>query len=143
MIVWFLKFLWHIWFDLDCKTKSHYFVKENNFRLSCWVKDFTFSWIGFLYFLSNLFYLGGGGDVMWCDAVLPQNIFGIFCYCVPTWKIFKHGFFVPLCGPLSCCDSRLLGKRLFIQIHSDTLCSSFSSQKAWEIEVKHSLTQRK
>ena len=40
------------------------------------------------------------------------------------WKTFKHGFFVPLHGPLSCCNSHLLGKRLFIQIHSDTLCFS-------------------
>ena len=54
-------------------------------------------------------------------AVIIQTYFGRFCYCVPPWKISKHGFFEPLGVPLWPCDSLLLCKGLFIQIHSETL----------------------
>ena len=55
-------------------------------------------------------------------STTPRCFWNILLLRCLTWKIFKHGFFVPLYGPISCCDSRLLGKRLFIQIHSETLC---------------------
>ena len=57
-------------------------------------------------------------------AVITQIYFGKFCYCVPGWKISKHGFFEHLGGPLWPCDSLLLWTRLFIQIHSEILCWS-------------------
>ena len=64
-------------------------------------------------------------------AVITQIYFGKFCYCVPGWKILKHGFFVPLGGPLWPCDSLLLWTGLFIQIHSETLCM-FEFTKSWK-----------
>ena len=75
------------------------------------MKNITF------HFLSNLFW--------WLEkwaTVIAQNYFGKFCYCVPGWKISKHGFLEPLGGPLAPCDSLLLWTRLFIQIRSETLC---------------------
>ena len=69
------------------------------------------------YLLSNPF--------LWPEklaAIITQTYFGRFCYCVPPWKILKHGFFEPLGGPLWPCDSLLLWTGLFIQIHSETLC---------------------
>ena len=99
-------FLAHFWqsgsvtfFWRDQKTKSDFFVKNITFH-----------------FLSKLFW--------WLEkwaTVIAQNYFGKFCYCVPGWKILKHGFLEPLGDPLSPCNSLLLWTRLFIQIHSETL----------------------
>ena len=63
-------------------------------------------------------------------ALLTQNYFGKFCYCGPPWGIFIHGYFGCPGGPLSPCDSLLLGFWLFIQIHSETLWFPKSQQNA-------------
>ena len=68
------------------KTRSNFFVKNITFCL-----------------LSNLFW--------WLEklaAVLSQNCFGIFCYCVPPWRISIHGYFGPLGSPLWHCNSLCL-----------------------------------
>ena len=112
-------FLAHFWqsssvtfFWRDQKTKSDFFVKNITFH-----------------FLSNLFW--------WLEklaAVLSQNYFGKFCYCVPPWGILIYGYFGPLGGLLWPCDSLLLWTRLFIQIHSETLWgfSIVTTRRKWE-----------
>ena len=80
------------------------------------------------YLLSNPF--------LWPEklaAVITQTYFGRFCYCVPPWKISKHGFFESLGGPLWPCDSLLLWTGLFIQIHSETLWMLVSVQSHFDI----------
>ena len=102
-----IEFLAHFWqfgsvtfFRLGHKTKSHFFPKRITSLL-----------------LSKL--------IQWlekCATVISQNQFGIFCYFGPPWGIFIHVFSGPLGGPLSPCDSLWLWSRLFIKIHSETLC---------------------
>ena len=86
-------------FWLGQKTKSDFFLQNNHFLLTKW----------------SILMAGK------LAAVITQIYFGKFCYCVPTWKISKHGFFEPLGGPLWPCNSLLLWTRLFFQIHSETL----------------------
>ena len=49
------------------------------------------------------------------------ELLGIFCCCVPMCRIFIHGYFESLGGPLSPCGGLLLWSWPFIQIHSETL----------------------
>ena len=58
-------------------------------------------------------------------VLLTQNYSGKFCYCGPQWIIFIHGYFGCPGGPLSPCDSLLLGFWLlfkFILRHCVILC---------------------
>ena len=85
---------------LDQKTKSDFFLRV----ITSYLPSNPFLWLEILV------------------AVTTQIYFGKFCYCVPTWKILKHGFSEPLGDPLWPCDSLLLCTGLFIQIYSETLC---------------------
>ena len=94
----------------------------------CHFGPVTFFWLGqktksdFFHKIITSYLLGY--PFLWPEilaAVITQTYFGRFCYCVPGWKILKHGFFEPLGSPLWPCDSLFLCTGLFIQIHSETL----------------------
>ena len=96
----------------------------------------TFFWLGqktksdFFHKISTSYLLRN--PFLWPEklaAVITQTYLGRFCYSVPPWKILKHGFFEPLGGPLWPSDSLLLCTRLFIQIHSETLCLMWDMQE--------------
>ena len=132
-------------FRLGQKTKSDFFHKKITFCfiarskqaifspncvfgpfLAFWLRDIFLTWSENKkwFFSQNNHFLFTKQSILMAGklaAVITQIYFGKFCYCVPGWKILKHGFFEPLRDHLWPCDSLLLWTRLFIQILSETL----------------------